>query len=283
MPFKPVSDSGCEPYIIARDTVYGSFFAPTNQPGKFFCLLHGSGSHATGGCDKLKKLRDRWGLERWNPSEEPKLCQELWQSAIINPCNVHEQAAIREQQWQENKEKRQQQSKQGQPQSAAAVPATPSKRAGPVLAGAPIKRLPFGSALAAAAMPRALAGITTTQQQSVAPAQQQQLLPTSSMPSAAAPAAVPAAAPVAVDSNLLAYMIRHSSEESKRANEKMEEKMTMVVQLQQQISELQSQLTALNLQGMQLEEQRDTLAAEENCFWEHCTCSARGRAAAVLK
>jgi cell division protein FtsB len=56
-----------------------------------------------------------------------------------------------------------------------------------------------------------------------------------------------------------------------------------VQQLQQQISELQSQLTALNLQSTQLEEQRDNLAAEVNCFWEHCTCSARGRAAAVRK
>jgi hypothetical protein len=68
------SEGVAEALRAMRDTVYGSSFAPTNQPGKFFCLLHGSDSHATGGCDKLKKLRDRWGLERWNPSEEPKLC-----------------------------------------------------------------------------------------------------------------------------------------------------------------------------------------------------------------
>jgi hypothetical protein len=141
------------------NTAYGSFFECSAGSG--FCLLHGTG-HSASGCKKLKALQQRFQGEQWQTSNNTKLRCALWDSTICNPDSLRQQAAKRASTGAREVQ-------QGHPHGAAAVPATPGKRAGIPLNQTLAKRLqPPAAVAAAAAVPAATTftgGLLAPQQQ----------------------------------------------------------------------------------------------------------------------
>jgi hypothetical protein len=238
------------------NTAYGTFFKP--PAGSGFCLLHGTGHSATG-CKKLLALQEKYRGEEWQTSANLKLRWALWESTICNPVGLKKQAPNRAGGGAREVQ-------QGHRQGAAAVPATPGKRAGIPLNQTLAKRLqPPAAAAVAAAVPAATAFTGGF----LAPQQQQPAFH-SSVPAAAAPEP----APTALDKDLLSFVVKHSTEEGKRTSLQLVESLKLQADLRAQNAALNS---VLREQDAKLKKRN----AELNVYRTQCTCCAREKAAKV--